>query len=38
MNCNVRIADVERLFHVVGQALKRWFAEFGDGGSPFGRR
>ncbi|BDA45779.1 hypothetical protein COCOBI_07-5660 [Coccomyxa sp. Obi] len=38
VNCNLRIADVERMEHVVGQAIRRWYAEFGDGGNPYGQR
>jgi hypothetical protein len=38
VNCNVRIADVERMEHVVGQAIRRWYAEFGDGGSRYGQQ
>jgi hypothetical protein len=29
VNCNIRIADTERMEHVVGAALRRWFAEYG---------
>lgn len=29
MNCNVKIADVERMENVVGAALNRWHAEHG---------
>ena len=29
VNCNVRIADVERMEHIVGAALRRWHAEHG---------
>ena len=27
VNCNVRIADLERMEHIVGAALRRWSAE-----------
>ena len=29
VNCNVRIADLERMEHIVGAALRRWSAEYG---------
>ena len=29
VNCNVRIADLERMEHIVGAALRRWSAEHG---------
>ena len=29
VNCNVKIADVERMEHIVGAALRRWHAEHG---------
>ena len=37
VNCNVRIADVERMEHVVGAALKRWYAEHGESNGAEGR-
>lgn len=37
VNCNVRIADVERMEHVVGAALKRWYAEYGESNGADGR-
>ncbi len=38
VNCNVRIADVERMENVVGQAIRRWYAEFGDGSNLYGQQ
>ena len=29
VNCNVKIADLERMEHIVGAALRRWFAQHG---------
>lgn len=29
VNCNVKIADLERMEHIVGAALRRWHAEHG---------
>ena len=37
VNCNVRIADVERMEHVVSTALRRWYAEHGESSTAEGR-
>ena len=29
VNCNVKVADLERMEHIVGTALRRWRAENG---------